>query len=112
MKTQFINATDIDHVWFALSDIAVSYSGYNGRKSSSLGDFEHREYLYTRAIHTIDDLLTDRAALNRAALRAIDFLSTALHALDKNKPHITADLVQRTLDDLLGATSAQRTFDH
>ena len=79
---------------------------------SYLNETAHREYLYTRAIHTIDDLLTDRAALNRAALRAIDFLSTALHALDKNKPHITADLVQRTLDDLLGATSAQRTFDH
>ena len=103
MNTKYLNATDIDHVWFALSDIAISYSGYNGRKSSYFGDFDHLHYKIATLENTVDDLLVDRAKLYRTATASIRMLSTALRALDKNKTHITRDHIERVIDDLTSA---------
>ena len=91
MNTQFINATDINPVWFHFFNI---YTGE--RKTSHLDDFAHLQYkLY--------ELHQSRATFVRATDRSIDMLTKALNALRKNKTHITDDHIERVIDDLVAA---------
>ena len=99
MNTKYINATDNNHVWFALNGNSFGTS----RKSSHFGDFDHLRYQIATLENTVDDLLVDRAKLYRTATASICMLSTALRALDKNKTHITRDHIERVIDDLTSA---------
>jgi len=58
MNTQFINATDINPVWFHF------FNTYTGeRKSSHLDDFAHLRYKNVKLLHIIDALRAENAAL-------------------------------------------------
>ena len=107
MNTQYTNATDINYVWFALSDIGISYSVHNERsirrKSSHFGDFDHLRYQIATLENTVDDLLVDRAKLYRTANDSLVMLNKALTALHKGKSHVTDDHIERVIDYLANA---------
>lgn len=107
MNTQYTNATDINYVWFALSDIGISYSVHNERsirrKSSHFGDFDHLRYQRDEAIADYFDVRQSRGDLIREVTYCIDDLTKSLNALRKNKLHVTDDHVERVIDNLTAA---------
>ena len=101
MNTQYSDLTNTfyyDAYWFDFG-MRDNYSA----PSTPFGDWRQIKWQRDVLENTIDDLLVDRAKLYRTATASIRMLTTALRALDKNKTHITADHIERVIDDLTAA---------